>query len=83
MGKVFWWQLKTINPDHQCPSYIPHRLPYAAFQNVFERSFSLITKDPMTGADVRKVFIMLKLLLEKYWEVLVDWDMSKTVLDYD
>lgn len=63
--------------------YIVGDMPYAAFQNVFERSFSLITKDPMTGADVRKVFIMLKLLLEKYWEVLVDWDMSKTVLDYD
>ena len=63
--------------------YIVGDMTYAGFQNVFERSFSLITKDPMTGADVRKVFIMLKLLLEKYWEVLVDYDMSKTVLDYD
>jgi len=35
----------------------------------------------MTGADVRKVFIMLQLLLNKYWEVLVDYDMSQTVLD--
>lgn len=44
----------------------------------FERSYSLITKDPMTGADVRKVFIMLQLLLDKYWEVLMDYDMSQT-----
>jgi len=33
------------------------------------------------GADVRKVFIMLHLLLDKYWEVLVDYDMSQTILD--
>ena len=32
-------------------------------------------------ADVRKVFIMLRLLLDKYWEVLVDYDMSQTILD--
>lgn len=63
--------------------YIVGDMTYAGFQNVFERSFSLITKDPMTGADIRRVFIMLKLLLEKYWEVLVDYDMSKTVLDYE
>lgn len=61
--------------------YIVGDMTYAGFQNVFERSFSLITKDPMTGADIRKVFIMLKLLLDKYWEVLVDWDMSQTVKD--
>ena len=61
--------------------YIVGDMTYAGFQNVFERSFSLITKDPMTGADVRKVFIMLKLLLEKYWEVLVDYDMSQSVID--
>ena len=61
--------------------YIDGDMTYAGFQNVFERSFSLITKDPMTGADIRKVFIMLKLLLDKYWEVLVDYDMSKTVID--
>lgn len=47
----------------------------------FERSYGLITKEPMTGADVRKVFIMLRLLLDKYWEVLVDYDMSQTILD--
>ena len=47
----------------------------------FERSYGLITKEPMTGADVRKVFIMLQLLLNKYWEVLVDYDMSQTILD--
>ena len=47
----------------------------------FERSYRLITKEPMTGADVRKVFIMLHLLLDKYWEVLVDYDMSQTILD--
>lgn len=61
--------------------YIVGDMTYAGFQNVFERSFSLITKDPMTGADVRKVFIMLQLLLEKYWEVLVDYDMCQTVKD--
>ena len=61
--------------------YIVGDMTYARFQNVFERSFGLITKDPMTGADIRKVFIMLKLLLDKYWEVLVDWDMSQTVKD--
>lgn len=47
----------------------------------FESSYSLLTKDPMTGADVRKVFIMLQLLLNKYCEVLVDYEMSQTVLD--
>ena len=47
----------------------------------FERSYGLIMKEPMTGADVRKVFIMLRLLLDKYWEVLVDYDMSQTILD--
>ena len=56
-------------------------MTYAGFQNVFEQSFGLITKDPLTGADIRKVFIMLKLLLDKYWELLVDWDMSQTVID--
>ncbi len=61
--------------------YIVGDMTYAGFQNVFERSFGIITKDPMTGADIRKVFIMLKLLLDKYWEVLVDWDMSQTVND--
>lgn len=61
--------------------YIVGDMTYAGFQNVFERSFSLITKDPLTGADVRKVFIMLKLLLDKYWEVLVDYDMSQSVID--
>ena len=63
--------------------YIVGDMTYPAFQNVFERSHELITKDPMTGADIRRVFIMLKLLLDKYWEVLVDYDMSKTVLDYE
>lgn len=61
--------------------YIVGDMTYAGFRNVFERSFSIITKDPMTGADVRKVFIMLKLLLERYWEVLVDYDMSQSVID--
>ena len=61
--------------------YIVGDMTYAGFQNVFERSFSLITKDPMTGADIRRVFIMLKLLLDKYWEVLVDYDMSQTTKD--
>ena len=61
--------------------YIVGEITYVSFQKVFERSFSLITKDPMTGSDIRKVFIMLKLLLEKYWEVLVDYDMSQSVID--
>lgn len=61
--------------------YIVGDITYASFQNVFEQSFSLITKDPMTGADIRKVFIMLKLLQDKYWEMLVDYDMSQTVID--
>ena len=47
----------------------------------FEHSYELLTKEPMTGADVRKVFIMLRLLLDKYWEVAVDYDMSQTILD--
>jgi hypothetical protein len=47
----------------------------------FEHSYELITKEPMTGADVRKVFIMLRLLLDKYWEVAVDYDMSQTIID--
>ena len=63
--------------------YIVGDMDYDGFKNVFERSHELITKDPMTGADIRRVFIMLKLLLDKYWEVLVDYDMSKTVLDYE
>ena len=45
----------------------------------FEHSYGLLTKEPMTGADVRKVFIMLRLLLDKYWEVAVDYDMSQTI----
>lgn len=63
--------------------YVVGDMDYDGFKGVFERSHELITKDPMTGADIRRVFIMLKLLLEKYWEVLVDYDMSKTVLDYE
>lgn len=61
--------------------YVIGDMSYAEFQNVFERSFSLITKDSLTGADIRKVFILLRLLLEKYWEVLVDWDLSQTIKD--
>ncbi len=61
--------------------YIIGDMSHAEFQNIFERSFSLITKDSLTGADIRKVFILLRLLLEKYWEVLVDWDMSQTIED--
>lgn len=61
--------------------YIVGDMDYDGFKNVFERSHELITKDPMTGADIRRVFIMLKLLLDKYWEVLADYDMSQSVID--
>ncbi len=61
--------------------YIVGDASYIEMITRFERSYSLLTKDPITGADVRKVFIMLQLLLNKYWEVLVDYDMSQTVLD--
>ena len=61
--------------------YIVGDMDYDGFKNVFERSHELITKDPLTGADIRRVFIMLKLLQEKYWEVLVDYDMSHAIND--
>ena len=61
--------------------YLVGDMGYDGFKNVFERSHELITKDPMTGADIRRVFIMLKLLLDKYWEVLVDYDMSHAIND--
>ena len=61
--------------------YIVGDADYLEMITRFESSYKLLTKDPITGADVRKVFIMLQLLLNKYWEVLVDYDMSQTVLD--
>ena len=61
--------------------YIVGDADYLEMTRRFESSYNLLTKEPMTGADVRKVFIMLQLLLNKYWEVLVDYDMSQTVLD--
>ena len=61
--------------------YVLGNADYLEMTVRFEHSYGLITKEPMTGADVRKVFIMLQLLLNKYWEVLVDYDMSQTVLD--
>lgn len=61
--------------------YIVGDADYLEMTRRFESSYHLLTKEPMTGADVRKVFIMLQLLLNKYWEVLVDYDMSQTVLD--
>ena len=61
--------------------YIVGDADYLEMITRFESSYKLLTKDPITGADVRKVFIMLQLLFNKYWEVLVDYDMSQTVLD--
>jgi len=61
--------------------YIVGDASYIEMITRFESSYGLLTKDPMTGADVRKVFIMLQLLLNKYCEVLVDYEMSQTVLD--
>ena len=61
--------------------YIVGDASYIEMTTRFERSYGLLTKEPLTGADVRNVFIMLHLLLDKYWEVLVDWDMSQTVKD--
>lgn len=61
--------------------YIVGDADYLEMTRRFENSYNLLTKDPMTGAGVRKVFIMLHLLLDKYWEVLVDYYMSQTILD--
>lgn len=46
--------------------YIVGDASYIEMITRFESSYSLLNKDPMTGADVRKVFIMLQLLLTKY-----------------
>ena len=61
--------------------YVLGDVDYTEMTVRFEHSYGLLTKEPMTGADVRKVFIMLRLLLDKYWEVAVDYDMSQTILD--
>ena len=63
--------------------YIVGDVTYYEMTTRFESSYNLITKAPMTGADVRKVFILLQLMLNKYWEIAVDYDMSQTVLDKD
>ncbi len=57
--------------------YISGDSTYDQMKLSFEQSYGIITKDPMTGADVRRIFVMLKILLEKYVELLVDYDMAK------
>ncbi len=59
--------------------YITRHASYEQMKAAFEQSHKIITKEPLTGADVRKVFEVLQILLEKYCEVLVDNDMVQTV----
>jgi len=57
--------------------YITRDASYEQMKAAFEQSHKIITKEPLTGADVRRVFELLQILLEKYCEVLVDNDMAK------
>ncbi len=59
--------------------YITGDASYEQMKAAFEQSHKIITKEPLTGADVRRVFEVLQILLEKYCEVLVDNDMAQTV----
>ena len=63
--------------------YVKMDASYTEMKRRFEQSYSLLTRDPITGSDVRKVFIMLQLLLNMYWEIAVDYDMSQTIFDKD
>jgi len=57
--------------------YITGDSSYEQMKTAFEQSHRIITKEQLTGADVRRVFELLQILLEKYCEVLVDNDMAK------
>ncbi len=58
--------------------YITRDASYEQMKAAFEASHKIITKEALTGADVRRVFEVLQILLEKYCEVLVDNDMAKS-----
>ncbi len=57
--------------------YITGDSSYEQMKAAFEASHRIITKEALTGTDVRRVFEALQILLEKYCEVLVDNDMAK------
>ncbi len=58
--------------------YITGDSSYEQMITAFELSHRIVTKEPLTGADVRRVFGLLQILLEKYCKVLVEHDMAKS-----
>ncbi len=59
--------------------YITRDASYEQMITAFELSHRIVTKEPLTGADVRRVFGLLQILLEKYCEVLVEHDMARSI----